>query len=103
LAVVLRLRLPEALTLLPESQRTLLQAIYEDGKTQRQIASERGVQDPAVSKQHKKALEALRDFMARHRTWATPDELRQALDAEIGEVDESRLGVDRKLFAALSD
>ena len=58
-----RLSLGEALSSLSESQRDLVRGLYVERKTQRQLASERGVQAPAISKQHKKALAKLRALM----------------------------------------
>jgi RNA polymerase sigma factor (sigma-70 family) len=70
-----RWRVQHALTSLTEQERALVEAIYYDGKSQRQLASDRGVQAPAISKQHKKALAKLRAVM--DGTWCSSSSLKK--------------------------
>lgn len=56
-------RLYTALEKLPAAERTLIIALYFDGKTERDLAIEIGISQPAVHKQKNRILKKLKVFL----------------------------------------
>ncbi|XBX10288.1 sigma factor-like helix-turn-helix DNA-binding protein [Enterocloster clostridioformis] len=53
-------QLHKALTLLPEDERTLIEQLYFEGRTVREIADERGIFHNVIQKQKNRILDKLK-------------------------------------------
>lgn len=59
--------LQEALSILSEEKRALIEALFYEEKSERDIAAETGVARTTLNYQRKKALEEMRDYMKKHQ------------------------------------
>ena len=57
----------EALSILSEEKRALIEALFYEEKSERDIAAETGVARTTLNYQRKKALEEMRDYMKKHQ------------------------------------
>lgn len=58
--------LQEALSILSEEKRALIEALLFDGKSEREYADEVGMARTTLDYQRKKALEEMRTYMKKH-------------------------------------
>lgn len=59
----IRKKLPQALSLLTEQERYIITALYLDGRSERDVARELGVSQPAIHKRQARILHKLKNLL----------------------------------------